>query len=73
MQIHRTAARFKLRSKQDGEWLRDNSKWLSAAVNQAMRDLDYGRFANTAYARDRFVARRHPDNGDDHGGRWGAS
>ena len=73
MQIHRTAARFKLRSKQDGGWLNNSSKWLSAAVNQAMRDLDYGRFSNTAYARDRVVARRHSDNGDAYGGRRGAS
>jgi hypothetical protein len=74
-------ARFKLRSKQDGGWVRDNSKWLSSSVNQAMRELDYDRFSQTAYARDR-LARRYHDTGDDfgsHGGRaeeprrWGAS
>lgn len=77
MQQTTPLARFKLRSKQAGDWLERPSAWMSAAVNQAMRDLDYDRWSQTAYARER-VTRRHQDTGDDFRSnstrsRWGAS
>ena len=46
-----------MRSKMDEGWLNNNSKWMSSSVNQAFKELDYGRFSQTAYAKSQLCSK----------------
>ena len=43
--------RFKVVLKGPGGYLENTSKWLSASIAHAFRELDYERWANTDYGR----------------------
>ena len=67
-----------MRSKMDDGWLNNNSKWMSSSVNQAFKELDYGRFSQTAYAKSQLCSktslqRNANYSGDQWGGPSGAS
>ena len=62
----------------DEGWLNNNSKWMSSSVNQAFKELDYGRFSQTAYAKSQLCSktslqRNANYSGDQWGGPSGAS
>ena len=36
-----------------GPWVENMSRWMSSAINSAFRDIDYERWSQTPYARER--------------------
>ena len=67
-----------MRSKMDDGWLENKSKWVSSSVNQAFKELDYERFAQTTYAKSQLCSkmslqRNANYSGDQWGGPSGAS
>ena len=45
-----------MRSKMDDGWLENKSKWVSSSVNQAFKELDFGRFLQTDYAKSKLCS-----------------
>ena len=61
-----------MRSKMDDGWLHDKSKWVSSSVGQAFKELDYGRFSQTAYAKSQLCSKMSLQRNVNYSGdQWG--
>ena len=55
--------RYKVAATRQSPWLTDVNKRLSSAIYQAFCDLDYDRWSQTTYARQRLGTLRQPGRG----------
>ena len=61
-----------MRSKMDEGWLDNKSKWVSSSVNQAFKELDYERLAQTACAKSQLCSKMSLQRNVNYGGdQWG--